>query len=194
MGAEYELKFRATSACQAELLAAYPDHWQTITMQTTYYDTPSGSLSAKRYTLRRRLENGVSVCTLKTPGDGMERGEWEVESDCITTAVSELCKLDVPADLAELCAEDLVSICGAAFTRFTYQLTFADFTAELALDKGLLFSGSKETPLCEVEIELKSGSRERLDAFAEVFAAEYGLVPEEKSKFARALALYKDEE
>ena len=94
MGAEYELKFRATEAIQTAIMEDHPGSWQQLPMQTTYYDTPSGSLSARRYMLRKRLEDGVSVCTLKTPGTGGQRGEWEVQCEHITTAVSELCKLD----------------------------------------------------------------------------------------------------
>lgn len=188
MGSEYEVKYRATAA----VLARIPGNWTEIAMQTTYYDTPSGSLSAKRYMLRARLENGVSVCTLKTSGKGNLRGEWEVECPDIASAVPMLCKLGCPKDLADLSREGLVPICGAQFTRRISILEQSGFTAELALDQGILFSGSRELPLCEIEIELKSGSKEALDAYAADFAAKFGLVPEEKSKFARALALDKE--
>lgn len=193
MGAEYELKYRASEACQSAVKESYPGHWESISMQTTYYDTPSGALSAKRYMLRKRLENGISVCTLKTSGKGNERGEWEAACGDITAAISMLCKLGCPADLTELCKEGLTPICGARFTRQARLFELPDFTAELALDKGFLFSAEKQIPLCEVELELKSGSKDALDAFAETFAAEYGLQAEDKSKFARALALYKEE-
>ena len=189
MGAEYELKYRAEASDHAAIMAAYPGLREIITMQTTYYDTPGGSLSARRYMLRTRLENGVRVCTLKTPGKGLQRGEWEVKSDSIAAAIPELCKLGAPEDLAVLCAGGLLPICGARFTRTAQLLELPDFTAELALDAGFLFAGEKRQPLCEVEIELKSGSKEALDAFAADFAARFGLRPEEKSKFARALAL-----
>ena len=63
---------------------------------------------------------------------------------------------------------------------------------ELALDQGILFSGEEEIPLCEIEVELKSGSREAADDFARQLADIYGLQPEEKSKFARALSLYRE--
>lgn len=192
MGAEYELKYGADTASQRAVAEGYPGEWTMTDMQTTYFDTPSGSLSARRYMLRRRLENGVPVCTLKTSGKGNERGEWEVNCAEITTAVSMLCKLGCPADLADLCAEGLVPICGAEFTRQARILKLPDFTAELALDKGILFSGEKQSPLCEIEIELKTGSKEALDAFAADFAAKYALQAEDKSKFARALALYKE--
>ena len=189
MGAEYELKYRADIACQESIFTTFPARWQTITMETTYYDTPSGALSARRYMLRRRLENGVSVCTLKTSGEGNLRGEWEVNCNSITDAVPELCKLGAPADLSALCAEGLVPICGARFTRKAGLFTLLDCTVELALDRGVLFSGQKEIPLCEIEVEHKAGSQDATDAFAKQLADIYGLTPEAKSKFARALAL-----
>lgn len=192
MGAEYELKYRADAGTQTAIAMDYPGSWERIHMQTTYFDTPSGLLSAKRYMLRIRKENGVCVCTLKTPGKGNARGEWEVKSGHISSAAAELCKLGAPPDLAELCKEGLVSICGAEFIRQARVLETPDFTAELALDKGILFSSCRKIPLCEIEIELKSGSKDALDVFAESFAARYGLRSEEKSKFARALSLYRE--
>ena len=65
MAIEYELKFRATEEIQAEILKDVAGEETVFQMHTTYYDTPEGSLSDRRYTLRRRMENGISVCTLK---------------------------------------------------------------------------------------------------------------------------------
>ena len=189
MGVEYELKFKADADCLTSIFTTFPARWQTVSMETTYYDTPSGSLSAKRYMLRTRLENGVSICTLKTAGKGNLRGEWEVKCDSVNEAISELCKLGCPEELSVLSMEGLVPVCGARFTRKSGTFTFTDCTAELALDQGVLFAGSKEIPLCELEVEHKSGRMEATDAFAKQLADIYQLIPEEKSKFARALAL-----
>ena len=145
MGVEYEVKFQADEEILHSVYTTFPARWQKISMETTYYDTPSGSLSAKRYMLRRRLENGVSVCTVKTSGEGNLRGEWEVNMDSVTDAISELCKLGCPNDLASLCAEGLIPICGARFTRKAGVLTFLECTVELALDQGVLFAGSSAT-------------------------------------------------
>ena len=60
---------------------------------------------------------------------------------------------------------------------------------ELALDEGILMGRGKELPFAEVEVELKEGTDEAAVAFAKALAEEFGLVPEEKSKFARARAL-----
>ena len=192
MGAEYELKFQADREIQDSVFTTFPARWKTIVMETTYYDTPTGSLSGKRYMLRSRLENGTRVCTLKTSGDGNLRGEWEVAAASLEDAIPELCKLGCPADLSDLAQEGLIAICGARFTRKAGILTFLDCTVELALDRGVLFSGAREIPLCEIEVEQKSGSREAVDSVARQLAEIYGLQPEEKSKFARALALYQE--
>ena len=193
MGIEFELKYRATPQLQQQILGEIPGADQRFSMQTTYYDTPSASLSARHYTLRRRMENEVSVCTLKAPATNSARGEWEVNCDSIETAIPMLCKLGCPADLPVLTAEGVVPICGARFTRIARTVELPDCVVELAIDEGVLMGGGKEIPLCEVEIELKSGSQAVCVAFAQKLAELYRLTPEEKSKFRRALDLYRGE-
>ena len=64
-----------------------------IRMQTTYYDTEDGLLEKNRWMLRLRTENERSAVTMKTPGEGHTRGEWEVESEYLDEALPELAKL-----------------------------------------------------------------------------------------------------
>lgn len=193
MGAEYELKFRADPECQRSVFTTFPARWQTIRMETTYYDTLRGDLSARKFMLRCRLENNKRICTLKTPGENNLRGEWEVACDSIAEAIPELCKLGAPEELAQLCAKGLVPVCGARFTRKAGEFNLRDCKLELALDEGVLFGGGRECPLCEIEVEHKDGRLEATDDFARQLADIYGLQPESKSKFARALALTKEE-
>lgn len=189
MGIEFELKYRATPAQQAALLARFGGEVRTIAMETTYYDTKERLLSARHITLRRRMENGVSVCTVKTPAGSAGRGEWECLCGDIREAVPELCKLGAPEYVLLLAAVGIEPLCGARFTRRAVDIITADFTAELALDSGALLGGGREEALCEVELELKSGSRRAMTAFMEDLAAQYGLTPEQHSKFRRAKAL-----
>ena len=60
---------------------------------------------------------------------------------------------------------------------------------EIALDQGILFGGGKEIPLCELEVELKSGSKEEAIRFSRELADKYSLIPQAKSKVSRATAL-----
>lgn len=191
MATEYELKFKADPEILAAIDAAFPGA-NVMEMETAYFDTPTGAISARQYTLRQRLENGVSVCTLKVP-DGDARGEWEVECEDIKTAIPKLIAMGASTDLTELVKEGIVHICGAKFTRLAKAVVLPECTVEIALDKGILLGGRKTEPLCEAEVELKEGTKAACDAFAKELAERFGLVAEEKSKFARALKLYKGE-
>lgn len=186
MPKEIELKFAATEEQLRQLAAHYGDFTATK-METTYYDTPHRQLSEARITLRRRLENDAGVCTVKTPGTGLSRGEWECFAGDIQRALPELCKLGAPSMLLRL--PTLIPVCGAKFTRLSRLLDLPDARVELALDRGVLLGGGKEQPFCEVELELKEGSEKSLLALADTVAQQFSLSPEPKSKFRRALEL-----
>lgn len=193
MAIEFELKYSAEVGAQEAILAAYPGDYHTYEMETTYYDAVNGALSDRRVTLRRRMENGVSVCTVKTPVSGYGRGEWECECEEIHAAIDRLVELGASRELLLLTAGGVVPVCGARFTRRALSVEHDGAVLELALDRGSLLGGGKEILLCEVEVELKSGEPEKAVAFAEALAKEFGLRPEKKSKFRRALALAKGE-
>ena len=194
MGIEYELKFRTDEQTRAAIAAEYQQYpSQQFQMATTYYDTPSGALSALRYTLRQRMENGVSVCTLKTPAGGSSRNELEVNCDSIHTAIDLLCQMGAPDNFAQAVAEGILPVCSAKFDRIAITLASEDTVLELALDLGTLSGGNQTIPLCEVEVELKSGPTQNADLFAGILMNQYGLVRETHSKFRRALALYRGE-
>ena len=188
MGREFELKYRAEEGKIAAIAAKYGD-FTSISMETTYYDTPERRLSPLHWTLRRRYENGKSVCTLKTPAPGGARGEWETECGDILSAIPELCKLGAPIQLVAYTFDGVEQVCGAKFTRLAKTLVLESCTVELALDRGCLMGGNREEPLCEVEVELKDGSEKAAVAFATALAEEFGLIPERGSKYRRALAL-----
>lgn len=194
MGIEYELKFRANQAALEAIAAEYSRYpKKQYQMETTYYDTPSGALSARHYTLRRRMENEKSVCTLKTPAAGFGRNEIELECSNMEDAIPALCVSGAPEDFGALVQEGLIAVCGAKFHRTAITLQFNDCKLELALDSGVLTGGSKTVPLCEAEVELKDGETASADLFAQMLAIQFGLVTETRSKFRRALALYKGE-
>ena len=188
MGREFELKYRATQPQFDALKADFPNY-HPIEMETTYYDTFDGKMGNYHWTFRRRMENGKSVCALKTPGEDGGTGEWEVEEQSIMMAVPKLVKAGAPWLLAEFTVSGVKPVCGARFTRLAVHVEYEEAVLELALDAGVLTGGGKELPLMEVEVELKTGSDEAAIAFAAMLAKKYGLVPEAKSKYRRALEL-----
>ena len=162
-------------------------------MESTYFDTVDHHLSQTRMTLRLRLENNESVCTLKTPLPDGSRGEWECPATNIDSGIAALLALGAPETLKQMTKDGLIPVCGASFTRCAINLPTQDGSAELALDQGTLTGGGKEIPLQEVEIELKSGSEEATLALAAQIAETYGLQSESKSKFRRAMDLAQGE-
>ena len=197
MGVEYELKYRADSESLNRVRSLFPERkYCEIPMETCYYDTPDGALSRRHWTLRHRLEWNRHVCTLKTPIAGPGRGEWECECDDIRKALPILAEKASLPELLELTAGGVIPTCGARFTRESLPLYIGEvkdnFKIELALDSGVLINGGRECPFHEIELELKSGDPGKLDLLGEEFAQRFGLVPEPRSKYARARALGKE--
>ena len=188
MGVEFELKFLA-EASDFELLKQESDAWTAYEMATTYYDTPDRRLRTLYWTLRRRFENGVSVCTLKTPAGDLGRNEFETECDGIMDAIPLLCAMGAPAELMTYAAAGIEEVCGARFRRLAGRVDLNGTEVELALDQGVLTGGGREQPFVEVEVELKSGSREIAMAYANALAHRFSLRQERKSKYKRALDL-----
>lgn len=185
MGREFELKYEATPTVLQVLRKKFID-FSKISMETTYFDTQESLLSGEKITLRRRMENGVSVCTIKTPAPGHARGEWDVVGPwCADTAAALFARAGVKA----VAFERLHPACGAKFTRLAKIIDLDGAVVELALDEGVLLGGGREEALCELEVELKSGSEVLATRWAEALAEHYGLKPQSRSKFKRAKEL-----
>lgn len=194
MATEYEWKFKTNRETLLSINTCFPQKSRELKMETIYYDTADLSLSSRRYTLRRRLENDKSVCTLKTPAaEPNTRNEWETENACIENAIDDLIAKGAPAELKALVEPGLYPICGAKFTRLARDIPLGNAELEMALDHGYLFGGGRKEPLCEIEIELKSGDIAACRHYAYDLANTFGLEHEERSKFKRALMLYKGE-
>ena len=189
MGFEFELKYAATPGQLQAITRHFAGDFETITMETTYLDTKNRDLSARHYSLRSRLENGICIYNLKIPLNDHARGEWECRADSMEQAAKILSEMAGDAALIPSAPGELMPICGARFTRLAKTLALPDCTVELALDAGALMGGGRTEPLCEVEVELKSGSADAAEAFAAELARTFSLSPESRSKFARARAL-----
>lgn len=192
MGREVEWKYRATPEVLSAIWQCYTQ-WQTIIMETTYFDTPQGELEKRKWMLRCRLENGAAVTTVKVPLSDGSRGEWEAAGTPPDT-ILELWKQGAPPELVTLTKEGLGETCSARFTRLSALVELPRCSVELALDQGSFFGGDREAPLCELEVELKTGSEADAAAFAAEIAARYRLEIEPKSKVQRAMALGKEKE
>ena len=189
MGREFELKFKATEDAFMQIRQLWQD-WEEISMETTYFDTSDGRLSAQNCTLRQRMENGISVCTMKTPTAGFGRGEWDEKAPWCPETVA---KLFASANRQPISFGELTMVCGARFVRLAKTVELPGCVVEIALDAGVLLGGGKEIPLRELEVECKGGSETAVIAWANRLAERFGLEAESQSKFRRASLLAKGE-
>ncbi|MCI8619574.1 MAG: CYTH domain-containing protein [Oscillospiraceae bacterium] len=192
MGQEIEFKYRVAAGQMPRLEKALcpVDGWEAVNMETVYFDTADFALSARKWTLRTRLENDQSIVTLKTKAVGFARGEWELSATHPAKVLAQLVAMGAPEELLSLCQDGLFPICGAKFLRKRGTVSLAGGTTiELALDAGILTGGGSQEEVCELEVELKSGETASALAYAQELAAKWELSPEYRGKFTRALAL-----
>ena len=184
----------------AEKLSPYIRGSKDIAMHATYYDTVDGDVLALRGGLRRREENGLSVCSLKLEvevSDGKAtREEYEVACDDIRQALELLPEAGAPRDVCEMLAgKELKVNCETEFDRRAFSLAVgaqgaADaFEAELAFDEGVLRRDGREQEFREMELEHKDGSLDAFDAFALDIQDTAHLTPQPLSKLARAMSV-----
>ena len=179
---EVELKLAATSEVM-DLLLASPllrGHARSPVrarqLVTTYYDTDDLRLGRRQLALRVRQSGRKFVQTLKTVSEaqGAEtaRGEWEVALPDATphlpafndAAVLDLTGLILPDELQPVFE-----------TRFRRQAVLVEWPdanrqpaqIEVAFDRGTIRAGSSETPISEIELELKRGHAEALFELAQ---------------------------
>lgn len=184
----------------AEKLSPYIRGSKDIAMHATYYDTVDGDVFALRGGLRKRAENGVSVCSLKLEvevSDGRAtREEYEVACDDIRKALGLLPEVGAPRDVCEkLAAKELKVNCETEFDRRAFKLAVGTqgaedaFEAELAFDEGVLRREGREQEFREMELEHKDGSLDAFNDFALDIQDTAHLTPQPLSKLARAMSL-----
>jgi triphosphatase len=162
-GEEIELKFEIDPAALERLeqklilrarakTAAAPQ-----TLRSIYYDTPDRELQKAGFTLRVRENGAGRVQTIKADAEGLSgRGEWEID---LKTA-----ELDLQAAGRTPLGPVLKAIggsLGAVFVtrvqRTRHLIRQGRSRIEAAVDCGQIEAEGRTTPLCELELELKTG-------------------------------------
>jgi len=135
---------------------------------SVYYDTPAFDLRKNRTALRLRRMGDRWIQTVKTEGKvagGLhERPEWECE-----TAENRLDFDAIPnPTVREFFADEKIrwALRSVFVTEFTRTSSLLEFPwgemVECSLDQGEIRAGEQRVPLCEVELELKTGHPARL--------------------------------
>lgn len=168
---------------------------KTEEYETTYFDTADHRLQNKKYSFRIRKSASGLTATVKEDGPGsfgvFSRGEWNKNMAQDHPAVDIFSDLPVGRVLEDMIGqESLFPQFKTHYKRTSAHVTVADGSVvELAANIGEISSGDQTEEICELELELLSGNASALYALAGELSALYPLLPEEKNKYARGLAL-----
>ncbi|MEN8218539.1 MAG: CHAD domain-containing protein [Pseudomonadota bacterium] len=165
-------------------------------LYNTYFDSPAHDLLQRGVGLRVRRIGDRRLQTLKTAGNALgglhQRQEWENDITGETPDYSQFPKGALP----NWCAkpknlEKIGPLFTTDFMRTTWQLTYDGSEIEVALDQGEIKTQTASIPLSEVELELKTGSPDKLYKLALKLQDTLPLFIENKSKAERGYALHK---
>jgi len=202
METEIELKFFVSPEFSSQLLRKISDakilQQSSRMLGNVYFDTPDQILRQHDIGLRVRRFDDVFVQTLKTAGRVVaglhQRPEYNAEingtdpdlslhpADAWPEGVN---VADVQQQLAPLFSTD--------FERQQWLVAMPDGSQiELAFDQGEVSANGQTSPICEVELELKSGQTDALFTLARELCAEDGMRLGNLSKAARGYRLAAD--
>ena len=147
-------------------------HTEAHELYTIYYDTPQLDLKHQRIALRLRRINGHWLQSIKGKGkisSGLhQQREWEAEVNSEKPDYSKITDPDLIKLFSNLyLRQQMRSIFVTEFTRHMRLLQLEDGNKiEFCLDQGTVTANHSSTPICEIELELKSGNANTLFQFA----------------------------
>lgn len=204
MSTEIELKLSLTPDDCAHLLqlplldSLSISPAETHKLYTIYYDTPQLDLKHNRIALRLRRINDRWFQSIKGKGrisSGLHRQhEWEAEVNNEKPDYSRITDPDLKRlfDNAKL-RQQIRSLFVTEFTRQIRLLQLEDGSKiEFCLDQGKVSANQSSIPLCEIELELKSGKANALFQFALTLQSvlPFPLKLENINKAERGYSLY----
>jgi len=164
----------------------------------TYFDTPDNWLRQHDIGLRIRRFDDVYVQTVKTAGRVVAGLHQRPEYNAEHTGNEPELTLH-PTDIwpsgkdIETLQNELTPLFSTNFTREQWLIGMADGSqVEVAFDQGKVIAGEKEDPICEVELELKSGQTDALFTLARSFSEYGGMRLGNLSKAAKGYRLAMD--
>ncbi|WP_299019403.1 inorganic triphosphatase [uncultured Photobacterium sp.] len=199
METEIELKFFVSPEFSSQLLRKISEakilQQSSRMLGNVYFDTPDQILRQHDIGLRVRRFDDVFVQTLKTAGRVVaglhQRPEYNAETNGNDPDLS-LHPADAwPEDInvAEV-QQQLAPLFSTDFERQQWLIAMPDGSQiELAFDQGEVSANGQTSPICEVELELKSGQTDALFTLARELCADGGMRLGNLSKAARGYRL-----
>ena len=199
MAIETELKLSLPASALGKLrrhplLAGIKPEQQRLA--NTYYDTPDLALKQAKIALRHRTTAWGQLLTVKSaePAAGglARRSEWEAPSLPGAFDFSHVDNKPLRKRLTALMPQ-LLPVFTTDFLRTIWQLEpTAGVRIELAMDRGAVACAGRETPICEIELELLEGPTSALFDLALALQQDLPLHPEVESKAERGFKLFLD--
>ena len=193
MAVEIELKLRITPEQLAKLKRNTLLRAHSVSRPTThrlyniYYDTPKLELHSSKMALRLRHDEGSWLQTLKAGGSvhaGLhQRNEWEVAVSGPTLDFSSPEQAEWKINLPLSLRNKLQPVFVTDFFRTSRMLDFKGSQIELCIDQGMISIEHRSMPVCELELELKSGEPQHL---FELALEILDVVPFELETFSKA--------
>ncbi|WP_165922903.1 CYTH domain-containing protein [Sulfurirhabdus autotrophica] len=163
-------------------------------LRNIYLDTPDLTLVKQKMAFRMRLVDSLWIQTVKGGGKvegGLhQRNEWEVEVEGEKPDFEKLAQSPWYSVFTPEVQDAMMPVFETNFWRTTWLLELPRGVVELALDVGEIQVSNLTEPICEVELELKSGEPEALFELAELLNKTVTLQTEDKSKAERGYALF----
>ena len=166
---EVELKLEIASEdaekCEASGLMAGAS--QKMRQISTYFDTPDHDIANAGFSLRIRHSGKARVQTIKA--DGANTGGLFIRTEWERAAENDTPVLDYTTPLPSLLGDKIDAVAPifeVQIDRQRWMIAEDGATIELVLDRGEVVVGERRSPVCEIELELKSGDAAALFAFA----------------------------
>ncbi|MEM5345848.1 CYTH domain-containing protein [Paraburkholderia azotifigens] len=205
MGMEHEIKLALPTdqvgAATQWFIQRAGGAGRTITLENSYFDTPSLTLARAKSAVRvRRTPDGwlQTYKTVGTSNDGLHsRHEWEmpVEGNALEIdTLLEACDDERSKAALKSARDELIPLFSTNFSRTIWHVSVDGADIEAAIDQGEILADvngeQRRAPICEVELELKHGDASALNTLsAELANAVHGLRPDDVSKAQRGYRL-----
>lgn len=163
-------------------------------MKAIYYDTEEKFYQKHKIAYRVRQENNCFVATYKS-GKVNTQGVFErVEINKKVTSLQ--ADISVFSDVDEIWnliketkGKKFIPIVITDFVRECIDINWFASKLEIALDCGFVQGNERKSPICEVEIELKSGRMEDLLSLKNELSEKFDLQISTVSKYKKGLIL-----
>ncbi|MCL2656090.1 MAG: CHAD domain-containing protein [Betaproteobacteria bacterium] len=202
MSTEIELKLTlsadALEAARAHpILAAAETVAPRTLLDNTYFDTPELALRRERIGLRLRRIGKRTLQTVKCAASSLgglsSRPEWEQPYRGKRFDFSRI-EIAAVRERLESLREHFTPVFSTRFERQTLRVRpRPEASILIMLDHGGIEAAGRSMPLCELELELESGTPADLFEVAIALAHDLPLAPEDISKAQRGYALFRNQ-